>query len=157
MSKRRPRPKLGLNLAEVNKDDTLDQSFMVQSDAFVNKDFRVGKDGMEIMTNTPGEEKDSPTTTAPCMSPIVEGKVSKPSASSTQSPTSRKRSIVGDMNPSDLEIVSELGRGASSYVQLVRDKKTQKEMALKVINVFDKNMRQMLLKEIHTLYKVCCY
>ena len=39
--KRRPRPKLDLNLSDVNAEKSLDQSFMVQSDAFINKDFRV--------------------------------------------------------------------------------------------------------------------
>ena len=32
--------------------------------------------------------------------------------------------LVGDLNPDQLEIIKELGRGASSYVQLVRDKQT---------------------------------
>ena len=56
-----------------------------------------------------------------------------------------------------MEILKELGRGASSYVQLVRDQKSNKRMALKVINVFDKNMRAMLMREIKTLYKCDCH
>jgi hypothetical protein len=145
MSKRR-RPKLGLNLAEINAEDSLEQSFMVQSDAFVNADIRVSSQGLEI--NQQGSSSSSSSSNAAPMTPIVEGK-----QSSMPSSTKEKK-FIGDLNPNQLETIKELGRGASSYVQLVRDKKTNKSMALKVINVFDKNMRDMLLKEINTLYKV---
>ena len=143
MSKRRPRPKLGLklNLAEINAEQSLEQSFMVQSDAFINADIRVSSQGLEIKEVASGQQP---------MTPIVEGKQAHmPSPNSA-----KKKTFVGDLNPDQLEIIKELGRGASSYVQLIRDKKTKKCMALKVINVFDKNMRDMLLKEINTLYKV---
>ena len=44
---------------------------------------------------------------------------------------------------SDLKVIRELGRGASSYVQLVQSQRTEKLYALKVINVYDKAMRGM--------------
>ena len=124
----------------------MEQSFMVQSDAFVNADIRVSSQGLEI--NQQGSSSSSSSSNAAPMTPIVEGK-----QSSMPSPNKEKK-FIGDLNPNQLETIKELGRGASSYVQLVRDKKTNKSMALKVINVFDKNMRDMLLKEINTLYKV---
>ena len=152
MSKRRPRPKLGLNLAEVNAADTLEDSFMVKSDAFVNADFRVGKDGL-IMSPGKGTGSSSSSSSSSSnqpMTPIVEGKQAAPSSNSA------KKGGGSELNPDDLEIVKELGRGASSFVQLVRDKKTKKKMALKVINVFDKNMRLMLKQEIKALHAVSC-
>jgi len=150
MSKRRPRPKLGLNLAEVNAADTLEDSFMVKSDAFVNADFRVGKDGLIMSPGKGTGSSSSSSSSNQPMTPIVEGKQAAPSSNSA------KKGGGSELNPDDLEIVKELGRGASSYVQLVRDKKTKKKMALKVINVFDKNMRLMLKQEIKALHAVSC-
>ena len=119
MSKRR-RPKLGLNLAEINAEDSLEQSFMVQSDAFVNADIRVSSQGLEI--NQQGSSSSSSSSNAAPMTPIVEGK-----QSSMPSSTKEKK-FIGDLNPNQLETIKELGRGASSYVQLVRDKKTNKSI-----------------------------
>ena len=53
----------------------------------------------------------------------------------TTTPTS------GELDPDNLVPGKELGRGASSYVQMVSDKRTGKKLALKVLNVFDKKRR----------------
>lgn len=58
------------------------------------------------------------------------------------------------LNYLDLELLDILGRGASSYVQRARNKITGVMMALKVIDVFDKEKRHQLLKEIKTLHLV---
>ena len=48
-------------------------------------------------------------------------------STTTPSP-GKKKTYVGDLNPDQFEIIKELGRGASSYVQLIRDKRTKKSM-----------------------------
>lgn len=53
--------------------------------------------------------------------------------------------------PQLLEI---LGKGASSVVQKARNMRTGVVMALKIINVFDKEKRHQLMKEIRTLHQV---
>ncbi len=56
----------------------------------------------------------------------------------------------------DLIIDRTLGKGASSYVQLVTSKSTGQRMALKVINMFDKGKREQLVKELRILYDASC-
>jgi serine/threonine protein kinase len=61
--------------------------------------------------------------------------------------------MVACTHPQLLDI---LGKGASSYVQKARHTGTGQMMALKVINVFDKDKRHQLMKEIKTLHTANC-
>ena len=72
----------------------------------------------------------------------------------TSTPTKHARS--GEIDPDKLILGKELGRGASSYVQLVTEKDTERRLALKVMNVFDKNMRSQLLREFNLLFHCDC-
>ena len=163
-----------LNIAKVNDDaesNELEQSFMVSSDAFTAAGMKVHGNGLEVidetqMSRSPSSRASSGSSgtgrprdgAASSAAGGKEGGGGGTGGGSAATPTSgRRSSSVGDLNPDQLEIMKELGRGASSYVQLVRDKKTNKRMALKVINVFDKNMRAMLMREIKTLYKCDCH
>mmetsp|Transcript_87967 Transcript_87967/g.264575 ORF Transcript_87967/g.264575 Transcript_87967/m.264575 type:complete len:328 (-) Transcript_87967:3345-4328(-) len=53
---------------------------------------------------------------------------------------------------SDLEMLEILGQGASSLVRKARHKPSQTDLAVKIINVFDKCKRDQLLRELRTLY-----
>jgi serine/threonine protein kinase len=53
------------------------------------------------------------------------------------------------------QLLEILGKGTSSYVQKARNRITGQLMALKVINVFEKDKRHQLMKEIRTLHQVC--
>eukprot|EP00752_Nemacystus_decipiens_P005646 g5109.t1 len=52
----------------------------------------------------------------------------------------------------DLEIAEVIGRGCSSFVLRARHVSTNKPLALKVINMFDKGKRHQLINEIKALY-----
>ncbi|CAM9129899.1 unnamed protein product [Scytosiphon promiscuus] len=52
----------------------------------------------------------------------------------------------------DLEIAEVIGRGCSSFVLRARHIGTEKLLALKVINMFDKGKRHQLINEINALY-----
>ena len=52
----------------------------------------------------------------------------------------------------DLEFFEVLGKGASSLVRRAVHKPSQAQLAVKIINVFDKGKRDQLLRELHTLY-----
>ena len=52
----------------------------------------------------------------------------------------------------DLELLEVLGKGASSLVRRAVHTPSQTELAVKVINVFDKAKRDQLLRELRTLY-----
>ena len=49
-----------------------------------------------------------------------------------------------------------IGRGCSSYVQRGVHIPTQTQLALKVINLFDKGKRDQIMKEIELLYDAMC-
>ena len=53
---------------------------------------------------------------------------------------------------SDLEMLEVLGKGASSLVRKARHRPTQTDLAVKIINVFDKSKRDQLIRELRTLY-----
>eukprot|EP00903_Cladosiphon_okamuranus_P008627 g8273.t1 len=55
----------------------------------------------------------------------------------------------------DLEIAEVIGRGCSSFVLRARHVRTNKPLALKVINMFDKGKRHQLINEIKALYNAC--
>ena len=52
----------------------------------------------------------------------------------------------------DLEFFEVLGKGASSLVRRAVHKPSQAQLAVKIINVFDKGKRDQLLRELRTLY-----
>ena len=52
----------------------------------------------------------------------------------------------------DLQLLEVLGKGASSLVRRAVHTPSQTELAVKVINVFDKDKRDQLLRELRTLY-----
>ncbi len=143
-AKRRPKkpPKLGLNVALVNDTagegqghDEMAQSFNATFQTFETKPAGA-KMGLKI--NSHGvEAMDS-----------AGGKIETPNSATSVSGSG--------IELSDLKVIRELGRGASSYVQLVQSQRTEKLYALKVINVYDKAMRGMLMKEITTLFKCDC-
>ena len=56
----------------------------------------------------------------------------------------------------DLEIGETIGRGCSSVVLHGVHAPTGTELALKVINMFDKNKRDQLIREITSLYDAQC-
>ena len=56
----------------------------------------------------------------------------------------------------DLEVLRILGRGASSRVELVRHRETGEYMALKVIDICDRNRRHNIMAEIRTLFNASC-
>ena len=59
--------------------------------------------------------------------------------------------VVG-LKMQDLEFFEVLGKGASSLVRRAVHTPSQTELAVKVINVFDKAKRVQLLRELRTLY-----
>ena len=59
--------------------------------------------------------------------------------------------VVG-LKMQDLEFFEVLGKGASSLVRRAVHTPSQTELAVKVINVFDKAKRDQLLRELRTLY-----
>jgi hypothetical protein len=160
---RRKRPTL--NIKEVNAVEPLEQSWQVSSDAFTNHQFKVHGSGLEVIDErsaaSSGSRGSSSSSSAGGGSSAAaasdRGGKAADGGGSAAAGGGRRSSSVGDLNADQLEILRELGRGASSYVQLVRDRKSGKEMALKIINVFDKNMRTMLMREIKTLYKCDCH
>ncbi|KAL3904185.1 MAG: hypothetical protein SGPRY_011385, partial [Prymnesium sp.] len=52
----------------------------------------------------------------------------------------------------DLEMGEVLGKGASSLVRKARHTPTQTDLAVKIVNVFDKSKRDQLIRELRTLY-----
>ncbi len=56
----------------------------------------------------------------------------------------------------ELEVGPIIGRGASSYVQRATHRPTGTQLALKVINMFDKSKRDQLIKEVAVLYNADC-
>eukprot|EP01083_Nonionella_stella_P005411 15626_1 len=56
----------------------------------------------------------------------------------------------------ELEFGATLGRGSSGYAQHATHRPTGRELAVKVINVFDKSLRDQLLKEIEMLFQADC-
>ena len=66
-------------------------------------------------------------------------------------------------NPKAFTVVPEtllpdavIGKGASSYVRRAIHKPSGTELALKVMNVFDKSKREQLIKEIQLLFDADC-
>jgi len=57
---------------------------------------------------------------------------------------------------SNLEMLRDLGAGASSTVKLARDKVTGTYYALKCISVFVKAMRHQLMSELRALFTADC-
>ena len=151
---RRKRPTL--DIKEVNAVEPLEQSWQVSSDAFTNHQFKVHGSGLEVIDERSATSSGDGGAAAAAAESDRAGKTMDGGRSAAAGRGSRSSSV-GDLNADQLEIIRELGRGASSFVQLVRDRKTGKEMALKIINVFDKNMRTMLMREIKTLYKCDCH
>ena len=133
--KRQGKPKLALDTSAVNSEtkDELAESFNATVNTFTKytknkdgKDERISVGGGGEIIVTGGDER------------------------ATTTPTS------GELDPDNLVPGKELGRGASSYVQMVSDKRTGKKLALKVLNVFDKNMRAQLLSEFNLLFRCDC-
>jgi hypothetical protein len=58
--------------------------------------------------------------------------------------------------PDSIELLDVIGRGCSSYVQRGVHVPSGTQLALKVINIFDKSKRDQLIKEIQTLYDADC-
>jgi hypothetical protein len=61
-----------------------------------------------------------------------------------------------DIRLEDCELLDVLGEGASSVVHRARHRPTGKMMALKRINIFDKDKRHQLIKELNALYNAEC-
>ena len=68
----------------------------------------------------------------------------------------RDRAKTFVVDASELEMAQVIGRGSSSYVQHAVHKPTGTQVALKVINMFDKGKRDQLMQEIATLYDAAC-
>ena len=127
---------LSLDTSAVNSDpkNMLAQSFSATTSTYKKKDGRnsitIDREGNIEITDDHGEGK----------------KISTPKGA-------RK------VNPDNLTYGKELGRGASSYVQLVEEKLedgTKRRLALKVLNIFDKNMRTQLTDELNSLFAQDC-
>ncbi len=58
--------------------------------------------------------------------------------------------------PDSIELLEVIGRGSSSYVQRGLHVPSGTQLALKVINIFDKSKRDQLIKEIQALYDADC-
>ena len=58
--------------------------------------------------------------------------------------------------PETIELLDVIGRGSSSFVQRGVHVPSGTQLALKVINIFDKSKRDQLIKEIQTLYDADC-
>ncbi|CAM9199233.1 unnamed protein product [Ascophyllum nodosum] len=63
---------------------------------------------------------------------------------------------VSTINLDDLQILSELGRGACSVVKKAQHVETRELYAIKVFSVFDREKRAQLLKEVETLCGMDC-
>ena len=127
---------LSLDTSAVNSDpkNMLAQSFSATTSTYKKKDGRnsitIDREGNIEITDDHGEGK----------------KISTPKGA-------RK------VNPDNLTYGKELGRGASSYVQLVEERfedGTKRRLALKVLNIFDKNMRTQLTDELNSLFAQDC-
>ena len=137
MKKRKgPKFKLSLDTSAVNSDpkNLLAQSFSATTSTYKKKNERnsisIDQKGNIEITDNDNEGK----------------KISTPKGG-------RK------VNPENLTYGKELGRGASSYVQLVEEKMddgTKRKLALKVLNIFDKNMRTQLTDELNSLFAQDC-
>ena len=64
--------------------------------------------------------------------------------------------VKDDVDPEDLERGKTIGRGCSSYVQKVTHRPSGRPLALKVINLYDKDKRHQLMEEIKSLYYADC-
>jgi len=64
--------------------------------------------------------------------------------------------VQGAVSFEDIEIVKKLGAGCSSVVQLARHKKSGELYALKLINLYEKSVRDMLLSELKALFTADC-
>ena len=60
------------------------------------------------------------------------------------------------VDPSELVKGPIIGRGASSYVQKATHSPTGTDLALKVVNVYDKGTRDQMMREIECLYDASC-
>lgn len=60
------------------------------------------------------------------------------------------------ITPQDIKVIRVLGRGASSHVDLVEFLPEGKFMALKVMNVFEKQKRAQIVEELAALYSAKC-
>ena len=60
------------------------------------------------------------------------------------------------VHPDELDIGPMIGKGCSSHVMRATHKPTGTQLALKVINMFDKSKRDQLIKEIMVLYHADC-
>eukprot|EP00947_MAST-08B_sp_MAST-8B-sp1_P005542 g5542.t1 len=60
------------------------------------------------------------------------------------------------VNRADLELGDVIGRGSGGYVRVATHRPTSMPLALKVINMFDKDKRDQLLAEIRALYDAQC-
>jgi mitogen-activated protein kinase kinase 1 len=56
----------------------------------------------------------------------------------------------------DLELLHRLGSGCSSVVYLARHKRTGVLWAVKILNLYDKSVKEMLLRELRALYRADC-
>ena len=68
----------------------------------------------------------------------------------------RDRAKTFVVDASELQLGKVIGRGSSSYVQHAVHTPTGTQVALKVINMFDKGKRDQLMQEISTLYDAAC-
>jgi mitogen-activated protein kinase kinase 1 len=67
-----------------------------------------------------------------------------------------KQGIRDDVDPADITHGKTIGRGCSSYVQLCEHKSSGNLLALKVINLYDKDKRHQMMEEIKLLYYADC-
>lgn len=64
--------------------------------------------------------------------------------------------VLFTLDPSDLEVMETIGRGACSVVKRAVHKGTGITLALKVFKLFDSSRRDMLVEEVRSLYKTDC-
>ena len=64
--------------------------------------------------------------------------------------------VLFTLDPSDLQVMETIGRGACSVVKRAIHKTTGITLALKVFRLFDASRRDMLTEEVKSLYKTDC-
>jgi serine/threonine protein kinase len=64
--------------------------------------------------------------------------------------------LLFSLNPADLDELETIGQGACSVVKKARHKASGTLIAIKVFKLFDASRRDMLTKELHSLYKTNC-
>jgi hypothetical protein len=67
-----------------------------------------------------------------------------------------REGVKDDVHPEDLEHGKTLGRGCSSYVKKVTHRPSGRPLALKVINLYDKDRRHQLMEGYKSLYYADC-